>query len=247
MLTEKQKNITPNPFKPPSVSPHPSGKGSWYGTIEQQWPTLSNNIDLSKFPPKPAPPPKDHKPNFLMKPPKKGGYGYPNIGIGPPFEYKADPYDRRREIEHKFLEESKKKIVGNRPFISASNQIEYFNPFAPLEVGGIIQSTNCIGKGKKSQSKRKETKDKTSFPVPFRPPSMLVGECINKYPSYEPPPEIKKKNEVLAMLEEEEMKKRNGGPVFRPSGTSKSYPIRSIIESNIPLRMPAWIQKSLVT
>jgi len=236
---EKAKNISTNPFKPSSVPPQPSGKGSLYGTIEQQWPIMSAEIDISKFPLKPPPPPKDTRPNFLTKPPKKGGYGFANVIIGQPFEYKADPYSRKHEQELKELADSKKKIVGGKPFIPSSTQIEYFNPFAPLQV----TSSN---KKQSKQTSKQPQKSKTIFPTPFRPPSMLVGECINKYPSYEAPPEIKSKNEVLQMLLEDEMKKRYSVPVFRPSGTPKSYPIKSIIECNVPLRMPAWIQRGLV-
>jgi hypothetical protein len=81
--------------------------------------------------------------------------------------------------------------------------------------------------------------------VPFKPPSNLVGECINKYPTFEAPKEGKRKNEVLQLLEEDEKRKQYSGPQFKPSGTSKSYPIKSIVDCNIPKRMPAWIRKTV--
>ncbi|KAJ3380225.1 hypothetical protein HDU92_006131, partial [Lobulomyces angularis] len=220
-----------------------SGSGSKYGTIEQQWPIWTTEIDISKFPIKPKAPPPDHTKNFLCKPPKKGsGYGYPNLSIGPSYEYSTDPFDLKHKKELKEHEEHKKKVVGGRPFISVASKLEYFNTFAPLRY-----SLDTDTKFSKTVVNGKGARAKTQFLVPFKPPSLL-GETINKYPSFEPPPELNKKNEVLAMLESDEKKARdNLNPVFKPSGNPKSYPTRSIIEANTPIVMPAWIQKTMIS
>lgn len=71
----KQKNITPNPFKPSSVPPKPSGKGSHWGTIQQQWPIKNGKLELPLKPLKEEKKVPEQK-NFLTSPSKKGsGYG----------------------------------------------------------------------------------------------------------------------------------------------------------------------------
>jgi hypothetical protein len=71
---EKTKNITKEPFKPSSVPPKPSGKGSHWGTIEQQWPVKNSKLEL---PPRPEKKEKNapQLKNFITSPGKKGS-GY---------------------------------------------------------------------------------------------------------------------------------------------------------------------------
>ncbi|KAJ3330344.1 hypothetical protein HDU76_005890 [Blyttiomyces sp. JEL0837] len=141
-LQQKEKNITTAPFKPSSVPPKPSGSGSLWGTIEQQWP-----LPTKELPTPPPAPPKgkpESKPNFLTKPPKKGsGYGYPNVTIGKPYEYMTDPYDSFLEAAKKDRLESKKKMIGERPFISSSARLEFFNSFAGLIGTGVSPEQNA--------------------------------------------------------------------------------------------------------
>jgi hypothetical protein len=117
-LAEATKKVSSSPFKPSGVSPEPSGKGSQYGTIEQQWPIMSAELDMSKFPEKKADNIRETKANFVSRPPKKGGFGYANVGIGASFEYQTEPYDRRREQEVKYEADAKKKIISKQPFVS---------------------------------------------------------------------------------------------------------------------------------
>jgi hypothetical protein len=71
-----------------------SGKGSHWGTIQQQFPLK----DGDKFTLPPRPMKEEQKraelKNFLTVPAKKGsGYGYANITIGKSYAYETDPYD----------------------------------------------------------------------------------------------------------------------------------------------------------
>jgi Domain of unknown function (DUF4586) len=103
-----EKNITSLPFKPSSVPPKPyhaintsSGKGSHWGTIEQQWPTARK--DLPPLRPVVEAKKQHESKNFLTAPPKHGsGYGYPNVTIGKSYEYQSDPYDRHAQLERVF-------------------------------------------------------------------------------------------------------------------------------------------------
>jgi hypothetical protein len=132
---EGKKNISSTPFKPSSVPPKPSGKGSHWGTIEQQWPMIKKAVSLKQvntevFKKEITPNPK----NVVTRPPKKGsGYGYPDVTIGKPYEYLSDPYDRAESLLRKEREENKKKVSG-MPFITSSGNPEFFNKFICLSV-----------------------------------------------------------------------------------------------------------------
>jgi hypothetical protein len=69
---------------------------------------------------------------------------------------------------------------------------------------------------------------KNPISVPFKTTN-AHGHTFNPYPSYEPP---------HAGNDAVESKKKPESLIFKPSGVTGSYPIRSIIESNIPLSPP---------
>ncbi|KAJ1545348.1 hypothetical protein HK096_006504, partial [Nowakowskiella sp. JEL0078] len=225
-LTEKEKNITKSPFKPSSVPPKPSGSGSLYGTIEQQWPLQKKEIETLEREPIPLKSTAKSKPNFYTKPPKKGtGYGYPNVTIGKQYEYITDPYNRAHESLKSDHEYHKQKQIGERVFISSmGKQHDFFNTFTPL-----------AGPGEAKGPAVKITK----LPmIPFKP-SSYCGYTINKYPTYEPP--INKNGESIAddnFGGEKKKKENKSAAIFRPSGVAKSYPSRSILEANCPIAPP---------
>ncbi|KAI9341796.1 hypothetical protein DFJ73DRAFT_843367 [Zopfochytrium polystomum] len=223
-LQQMGKNITTIPFKPSSVPPKPSGSGSLWGTIEQQWP-LPRKDDI------PEPPPavttkfkRESKPNFLTKPPKKGtGYGYPNVTIGKPYEYMSDPYESFQQSTRKDRLESKKKMIGERPFISSSARVDFFNSFAGL-----------INPEKKSAAATTKKVANPNQKAPFKP-SSCCGFTINKYPVFELPTGV-------SATDGKKTPAKKVAPIFRPSGISKSYPTRSIIEATCPIAPPPWLQ-----
>ncbi|KAI8929528.1 hypothetical protein BC831DRAFT_544500 [Entophlyctis helioformis] len=233
-INAKEKNITGVPFKPSSVPPKPSGKGSHWGTIEQQWPI--ENKGFQPLPPKKAEDTKKiHEPrNFLTAPPKMGsGYGaISQCTIGKSYIGADDLQTERHE--------NKKRMVGERPFISSSTSREYFNPFAGLstkEEGAAA----ALAEGAEAPSKRAVLPS-----IPFKP-SSCCGTTINPYPSYEPP-----KGGVAAddkSVTGAAGKGSSAPPrrdmIFKPSGVTGSYPVRSIVEVSCPLAPPEWIQESL--
>eukprot|EP00842_Homolaphlyctis_polyrhiza_P005628 jgi/Hompol1/6066/HPOL_004861-RA len=235
-LQAKEKNITNVPFKPSSVPPKPSGKGSHWGTIEQQWPLDTKGTDMSLMRKIKDDIKKQHEPrNFLTAPPKQGsGYGYPNVTIGKPYQYESDPFDRREALARTERSENKKKMVGERPFISSSTNHEYFNPFAGLSVPKDEKG----GEGAAPQAGA--TKKAFLPTIPFKPTS-CCGTTINPYPSYEPP----KGGDDKAAAKTAAPAGPRRDMIFKPSGMTGSYPIRSIIEVSCPLAPPKWIQDSL--
>nr|KAJ3418438.1 hypothetical protein HK105_008320 [Polyrhizophydium stewartii] len=127
-------------------------------------------------------------------------------------------------------------MVGERPFISSSTSHEYFNSFAGL----AVPKDEKAGDG--AADPAENTAKKAFLPsIPFKPTS-CCGYTINPYPSYETP---------KGGADEKEPAKSAapGGPrrdmIFKPSGMTGSYPIRSIIEASCPLSPPTWIRESL--
>ncbi|OUM70556.1 hypothetical protein PIROE2DRAFT_1067, partial [Piromyces sp. E2] len=78
-----------------------SGKGSIYGTFDQQYPLYDKEKE-NHTKSKPSTPSKATakiNKNIYTNPAKKGvGYGYVDVTIGKYYEYMSDPYDRIKEI-----------------------------------------------------------------------------------------------------------------------------------------------------
>ncbi|KAJ3110944.1 hypothetical protein HK100_002864 [Physocladia obscura] len=233
-LQRKEKNITPLPFKPSSVPPKPSGSGSQWGTIDQQYPLPTKGKNLELPPPLPKEKP-ESKPNFLTKPPKRGtGYGYANVTIGKSYEYVSEPYDSVLEAARKDRATGKQKQVGERPFISSSARLDFFNAFAGI-IGTDSKKQSQHGETPSSVTAgKKSTANANVGSGPFKP-SSCCGYTINKYPVFELP------KGVTAQTSNEKPPKKLA-PIFRPSGVGKSYPIRSIIDATCPIAAPKWLQ-----
>jgi Domain of unknown function (DUF4586) len=116
--------------------------------------------------------------------------------------------------------------------VPSSSSKHYFNPFAglPKSDGSIYFVTVAPNEPEKKEGEFKPTE-------PFKPTSKC-GFTINPYPSYEPP----------KVTDSKVVKPNADGArhlIFKPSGVTGSYPIRSIIESSVPLAPPLWLQQSL--
>ncbi|KAJ3204143.1 hypothetical protein HDU82_006054 [Entophlyctis luteolus] len=180
----------------------------------------------------PSPPPRETKPNFLTKPPKRGSaYGYANVTIGKAYEHISEPYDGAEEAARRERRDGRKKMVGERAFVSSSARMDFFNAFAGL-IGDKANAKPSSAPSKKSSSQ---------IANPFKP-SSCCGYTINKYPVFELPTGLKDKG--AAGGDSRPPKKLM--PIFRPSGVGKSYPIRSIIEANCPIAPPQWLQDMIV-
>ncbi|KAJ3190663.1 hypothetical protein HK101_008503 [Irineochytrium annulatum] len=231
-LLQKERNITTTPFKPSSVPPKPSGSGSLYGTIEQQWPLPKKDVAFAPAPVKQKP---ESKPNFLTRPPKKGsGYGYNNVTIGKSYEYISEPYDLFRESIKSDRLESRKRQIGERVFMSSSARLDFFNTFQ-----GLIGSDG----GKKGATATPASRKGLRNGAPPFKPSSCCGYTINKYPAIEAVPGEEKEGKKGAKKVGEKVQGSAHAAVFRPSGISKSYPIRSVIEATCPIAPPPWLQE----
>ncbi|KAJ3168555.1 hypothetical protein HDU88_001445 [Geranomyces variabilis] len=240
-MQAKEKNIVPVPFRPSNVPPKPSGKGSPFGTFDQQWPIERKNGDgIPSFTATREPGRREQQgKNFLTSPPKKGtGYGYANVTIGKVPEYTGDPYNANEVATKKSHEEHKRKVVGERPFVTSSSNTDYFSPFVSLMKPSDAAAAAAAGGKPSSASKRAS---KPSGPQPPFKPSSCPGYTINKYPSAEEGGAGKgQKGDDIG-------KPRGPALIFRPGGVPRTYPIRSIIESNTPLCPPQWIQQETAT
>ncbi|TPX58729.1 hypothetical protein PhCBS80983_g02934 [Powellomyces hirtus] len=231
-LQAKEQNIVPSPFRPSNVPPKPSGKGSPFGTFDQQWPIeRKNNEGIPSFNATRDPPKHEQqKANFLTSPSKKGtGYGYANVTIGKAYEYTGDPYNATEQSVKKDHEEHKRRVVGERPFVTSSSNMGYFSPFISL-----VKTDGAAKPGKPTSAKK--TAKPLEGQVPFKP-SSCPGFTINKYPSAE------EGGKGRRAADEGGRPPRGPALIFRPGGVPRTYPIRSIIESNTPLAPPPWIQQ----
>ena len=112
-------------------------------------------------------------------------------------------------------------MVDGKAFVSSSTNHEYFNEFARLT------------KPEGSKEEAEEKKEKKVL-VPFKP-SSAFGDTINPYPRYEPP-KVGTPPVVVAP---------GKNLIFKPSGNTGSYPVRSIVEVNTPIAPPIWLRESL--
>ncbi|KAH6560634.1 hypothetical protein BASA62_010343 [Batrachochytrium salamandrivorans] len=238
-IQAKEKNISTTPFNPCSVPPKASGKGSHWGTIEQQWPMDSKGFNR---PPSQKSKEDDipiHEPrNFLTASPKKGsGYGYPGVTIGKPYQYESDPFDRGDQLAKHERSEHKKKMTGVRPFISSSATHDFFYPFAGISGSKDSKDVNVSSEGTSNAVK------KVSLPsIPFKP-SSCCAKTINPYPSYEAPHNVPEPPTEKGVPPSAVRR----GMIFKPSGVTGSYPVKSIIEASCTLAAPSWIQDSLTS
>jgi len=241
---EKLKKVAV-PFRPSNVCPQSSGKGSIYGTFEQEYPLNAKEKEtrVKSKPSTPSTPTKKTakvNKNIYTNPAKKGvGYGYVDVTIGKYYEYMSDPYDRAKEIKKKERIERKKKNIDSKPFIAGSNRNEYFD-----NTGfswDINQET--IKKNKKVE-KLPEIK---KLEHPFRPASN-IDYTINKFPEYISDGVEKKKNEELlkrAQLRKEGKLNNFVNGTMKLGGTIKTYPIASVVDKSISQIPPKWAQESL--
>lgn len=109
-------------------------------------------------------------------------------------------------------------MVVKQPFVSQTAHHEYFNEFARLT------------KQEQKERDAEEKKAKVQM-TPFKPSSSF-GDTINPYPSYEPP-----------KVAEKPPPPPGKNLIFKPSGVTGTFPIRSVIESNTPRAPPSWIQE----
>jgi hypothetical protein len=241
---EKLKKVTV-PFKPSNVCPQSSGKGSIFGTFEQEYPLYDKEKEshLKSKPSKPSTPNKKTakvNKNIYTNPAKKGvGYGYVDVTIGKYYEYMSDPYDRAKEIKKKERIEKAKKNIDSKPFIAGSNGNEYFdNKGFSWDINQEI-----IAKNKKPE----KAPEKKKYEQPFRPASN-IDYTINKFPEYISDGVEKKKNEELlkrAQLRKEGKLNNNVNGTMKLGGTIKTYPIASVVDKNISQIPPKWAQESL--
>jgi len=238
---EKLKKVTV-PFRPSNVCPKGSGKGSIYGTFDQQYPLFDKDKEVRPKS-KPSTPSKSStkiNKNIYTNPAKKGvGYGYVDITIGKYYEYMSDPYDRMKELNKKERQESIKKNIDPKPFVAGSKITDYFDN------SGFSWDINqeTIKKNKKVE-KLPEIK---KLEHPFRPASN-IDYTINKFPEYISDGIERKKNEEL--LKRAQLRKEGKLNTFtngnlRLGGTIKSYPISSVLDKSISQIPPKWAQESL--
>lgn len=157
---------------------------------------------------------KDAEPkNILTTVPKKGTYGYINLGIAP--DYKrgnvVDDFEIARKNAKKDREDHLKKLKGGAFVAGSAPRKQYFdtNPYAP---------PNKLP----PPTKKKGYQDSKKITVPFRPSSTRDPSIGAILPYISDPYEKKEKLPLK--------KDRAPTPVWRTTGiSSKQGPCRSIV------------------
>uniref|UniRef100_A0A8C5P6S6 Cilia-and flagella-associated protein 96 n=1 Tax=Leptobrachium leishanense TaxID=445787 RepID=A0A8C5P6S6_9ANUR len=197
-------------FLPSSGEIKPSGKGSFYGTLSGPIPAFSAELKKRKAYTAPGK-------NFYTNPSKHGtGYGYPNVSLGKDYQYAADDFDISQALLKKEHESHKQKLKGG-PFRLNAHPKDYFdeNPYL---------SDKPLPPLKEKPTKKGPVK-------PFVPssPSKQAGGMkagtFNQYPNHSNDPYSSKsaKSKISA----------KGGKPFHPPAGPKSYPVQSILASNV--------------
>ncbi|KAJ1508036.1 hypothetical protein HMI56_007494 [Coelomomyces lativittatus] len=212
--------------------------GSNYGTISHQYPLKESQHEESE-------PEKlleneekelsKHLRNFYTSPPKIGGYGYVEGCIGKPYEYISSPYNREQELNAHARLMSKKKNVTVTPFIGSSHETPCFdpNPFKGLTPFIIAP------------------KPKVDLPSITWKPNAGCSSFLNPFPEYKPPYPQPSKVELQSQIREKLQLRKTQTMTdlkFKPVGaTCHSYPIKSLIQMNIPKSPSAHVRSMIKT
>ncbi|CAH2300368.1 UPF0602 C4orf47 homolog [Pelobates cultripes] len=205
-IEQAKKNLG-KAFLPSSGEIKPSGQGSFYGTLGGPVPALSPVQKPRKAYTAPGK-------NFYTNPSKHGtGYGYPNVTIGKDYPYTSDDYDRLRVLMKKEHDSHKQKLKGGPLRLNLYpkdffDENPYYSdkPLPPL----------------KDKTKKIEPVKPFMPSSPGKEPGGMKAGTFNQYPSHSNDPYIAKS-----------AKSKISAKPFNPPTGPKSYPIRSILASNV--------------
>lgn len=207
--SKEKKKMLAGAFKPSAAPKSLASPGSYDGTF-------AGKIDYMSGKQKGATAYKSEKRNFTTFPAKKGtGYGYNDVTIGKPYEYKTSPYKNDEVQEKKRAKEARKRIVAGPFRLNAPTSGRVFtkNPYATVKPPG------------KKKLPKIEKKVTTPF-VPTKPGLTMASGGKNfgtftklEYVSEKPKGSQKGKTNF------------KHGP-FRPTSKSKTMVTHSIISQN---------------
>ncbi|XP_029442782.1 UPF0602 protein C4orf47 homolog [Rhinatrema bivittatum] len=206
-MEEAKKNIG-KVFLPSNGDKKSSGLGSYYGTLGGPMPAFSGQLKARD--PYIAP-----GKNFYTNPGKLGtGYGYPNLTIGKPYSYSSESYEGAARKKGEVDDEQ--ALMKGGPFKLNLYPREYFdaNPY---------QSDEHLPPVKKSAERKVEK--------PFRPSSPAKKMGGMKAGTFDPYPSHS--NEPYRIKREKETTTNKSGKIFHPLSSSKTRPIRSILQAYV--------------
>ncbi|NP_001088214.1 UPF0602 protein C4orf47 homolog [Xenopus laevis] len=206
-MQQSKKNLG-KPFLPSSGEKKRSGLGSFYGTLGG--PVVAFSAELKSRKAYTAP-----GKNFYTNPPKDGsGYGYPSVTIGKPYPYSSENYDISRELIKKEIEHHKSKLKGGA-FKLNLHPKDYFEP-NPYYTDKTLPPL-------KVHSQKKETEKPFKPSSPAKEAGGMKAGTFDPYPTHSNDPYTAKPSKTP-------VKERK---VFHPPGGPKTYPVHSILTSNV--------------
>lgn len=209
-LKESQKNLG-KPFLPSNGDKKPSGLGNHYGTL---------GGPIGAF----SPVKKTGKPytsagkNVLTNPGKHGtGFGYVGVTLGKYQNHMPDEYDRTKELSKRENADHRKNLKGGA-FKLNMHPTQFFdaNPYRhdrglpPLKSGG---------------GKRKDVKPFKQSSPPKSMGGMKAG-TFDPYPSHSADPYQVKITRPVHVV-------NNAGKIFMPTPGPKSFPMSSVVNTNV--------------
>ncbi|KAG8453714.1 hypothetical protein GDO86_000370 [Hymenochirus boettgeri] len=206
-MQQSKKNLG-KPFVPSSGEKKGSGVGSFYGTLGGPVPSLSAQL-------KPRKPYTAPGKNFYTNPSKhEVDMGYTSVTIAKPYPYSSENYDISKEQMKKEHEIHKSKLKGGS-FKLNLHPKDYFNanpyytdkPLPPL----------------KNQSEKKQSGKPFKPSSPAKQAGGMKAGTFDQYPAHSNDPYSVKPAKTS-------VKDRK---FFHPPGGPKSYPVHSILASNV--------------
>ncbi|XP_075466315.1 cilia-and flagella-associated protein 96 [Ascaphus truei] len=208
-IQQAKKNLG-KAFLPPNGEKMQCGVGSFYGTLGGPFPAFSAELKARKAYTVPGK-------NLYTNPGKQGtGYGYPNLTIGKQYPYSSEDYNISSELMKKEFESHRSKLKGSafrlnlhpREYFDA-NPYRHDKPLPPL----------------------KKKVDISKSVIPFKPSSpakeaggMKAG-TFDPYPSHSNDPYRAKSVKSETAI--------GGRKLFHPPSGPKSYPVLSVLASNV--------------
>jgi len=222
-IRELKKNVGKN-WTPSSPSKLSSGQGNVFGTFSGPVPhfsALSKGKHEYKVPGK----------NVQTNPPKKGtGYGYLGVTLGKYPDYKADAYEKGKEIMRKENENHKASTQGRGAFHLNMHSVDYFD-MNPYKGGSPL--TRPVSKSDKNL-------------IIFRPSNPGKKEGGGKLGTFDPFPtyssELYKRKTATRPVHVV----NNTGKTYVPNSGLKTAPNVSIVNKSVVQRMNSTNYKTTV-
>ncbi|RKP01861.1 hypothetical protein CXG81DRAFT_18423 [Caulochytrium protostelioides] len=245
---EQTRDALAGPFRPASYAQRASGKGSLFGTIEREYPTLERRAFLPGGAPEPRDPAARRR--QLAEQPRVAPFVV-RLGRKEPLQsiaYPSEPYDALRVKAREEREAAAARFVAGKAF-NTMRSGPFFGKFERLAVLDAGGAGGGGGEGPSdprakraaaaSQSKGNAGTRQKGEPLvqaPFKPSSRR-DPALGKYPSHS---HLHGAGSSASLADEAAGEPKKTYAPFRPVGISKQGYTKSIIAATASRTPPVW-------